>query len=248
MNVKIIVAAHKPYQMPKDPAYLPLHVGREGKRGIGFNGDNTGENISAKNYNYCELTGLYWAWKNLKDAEAIGLVHYRRHFVSQKNRQGKKWQRILTGEEIEKLMSEYDIIVPHKRHYFIETNESQYEHAHPKEDWEKMLVLVREQNPEYSLNLDRMCNSTSGYKFNMFIMKREALDDYCSWLFPILEKVEESQLEKNRILGHISERMFDVWLYSNENKYKLKEIPIQFMERQNWFVKGINFLWRKFNG
>jgi len=248
VNVKVIVATHKPYRMPDDPVYLPLHVGREGKKDIGFAGDNTGENISAKNCNYCELTGLYWAWKNLTDVDAIGLAHYRRHFVSTKNKHGEKWCRILTGTEIEELMREYDIIVPNKRNYFIETNESQYIHAHPKEDWEKMLALVREQSPEYSQSLDKMRKSTSGYKFNMFIMKRNALDGFCSWLFPILEKIEESQLEKNRILGHISERMFDVWLYSNKNKYKYTEIPVKFMERQNWFVKGWRFLRRKFNG
>jgi len=242
MKIKVIVAAHKPYQMPEDPIYLPLHVGKEGKESIGFEGDNTGENISAKNYNYCELTGLYWAWKNLTDADAIGLVHYRRHFASQKNK-GKKWERILTGEEIEKLMNEYDIVVPRKRNYFIETNESQYIHAHPKEDWENMLSLIE---PKYSPSLYRMRKSASGHKFNMFIMKREILNEYCSWLFPLLEKIEEKQIEKSRILGHISERMFDVWLYENEKKYKVKEIPIMFMERQNWLVKGMRFLGRKF--
>jgi len=242
MKIKVIVAAHKPYQMPKDPIYLPLHVGKEGKESIGFEGDNTGENISAKNYNYCELTGLYWAWKNLTDADVIGLVHYRRHFVSQENR-GKKWERILTGKEIEKLMNVYDIIVPSKRNYFIETNESQYIHAHPRADWEKMLSLIK---PKYSSSLYRMRKSTSGHKFNMLIMKRAVLDSYCSWLFPLLEKIEESQLEKSRILGHISERMLDVWLYANEEKYKFKEIPIMFMEKQNWLVKGARFLRRKF--
>lgn len=33
---------------------------------MGYIGDNTGDNISLRNPNYCELTGLYWAWKNLK--------------------------------------------------------------------------------------------------------------------------------------------------------------------------------------
>ena len=234
--------------MSEDPAYLPLHVGKEGKKSIGFEGDNTGDNISTKNCNYCELTGLYWAWKNLTDADAIGLVHYRRHFVSRDNKHGKKWEKILTGKEIEELMNEYDIIVPCKRIYFIETNESQYIHAHPKEDWEKMLSLIKEQNPEYSLSLDKMRKSISGHKFNMFIMKREILNEYCSWLFPLLEKIEESQPTKSRILGHISERMFDVWLYANERKHKFKEIPIMFMERQNWLVKGMKFLWRKLAG
>jgi hypothetical protein len=40
--------------------------------------------------------------------------------------------------------------------------------------------------------------------------------------------------------------MFDVWLYTNEGKYKFKEIPVKFMEQQNWFIKGVDFLWRKF--
>lgn len=245
MNIKIIVATHKSYRMPTDSVYLPLHVGREGKSDIGFAGDNTGDNISAKNSGYCELTGLYWAWKNLKDADVIGLVHYRRHFLSLENKSGDKWQRILSGPEIEKLMTEFDILVPHKRNYFIESNESQYVHAHPKEDWERMCAIVREQGSEYSASLDKMRSSASGYKFNMCIMKRNALDDYCSWLFPILEKVEDGK-EKKRILGHLSERMFDVWLYANEGKYKVKEVPARFMERQNWIVKGFRFLMRKF--
>ena len=72
--------------MPNDDMYIPLHVGAEGKKDkqgnpldLGYQKDNTGENISELNASYCELTGLYWAWKNL-DADFIGLSHYRRHF------------------------------------------------------------------------------------------------------------------------------------------------------------------------
>jgi hypothetical protein len=80
-NIKLLIAAHKQYQMPADSIYFPLHVGAQGKEHItGFTPDNTGDNISTKNPYYCELTGLYWAWKNL-DADYIGLCHYRRYMI-----------------------------------------------------------------------------------------------------------------------------------------------------------------------
>ncbi len=31
MDLKILIAAHKPYWMPSDPVYLPLQVGAEVK-------------------------------------------------------------------------------------------------------------------------------------------------------------------------------------------------------------------------
>ena len=45
--------------------YLPVQMGHAIHPGIGYIGDDTGENISERNGNFCELTGLYWAAKNL---------------------------------------------------------------------------------------------------------------------------------------------------------------------------------------
>ena len=80
-ELRIIVATHKPYRMPEGSCYLPLQVGAFGKPSLGpeYRRDDEGENISARNSSWCELTGLYWAWKNLR-ADALGLVHYRRLF------------------------------------------------------------------------------------------------------------------------------------------------------------------------
>ena len=78
-NVKIIVATHKKYKMPEDEIYIPLQVGAEEKESLGYEKDNTGDNISSKNSYYCELTGLYWVWKNCSD-DYKGIVHYRRFF------------------------------------------------------------------------------------------------------------------------------------------------------------------------
>lgn len=83
MDIKVIVATHRPCAVSTDPLYIPLQVGAAGKESIGLRRDDTGENISEKNPFFCELTGLYWAWKNLS-AEYIGLVHYRRYFAGRR--------------------------------------------------------------------------------------------------------------------------------------------------------------------
>ena len=114
-NIKIIVATHKKYQMPTDKIYVPVQVGAEGKELIkDYIPDNTGENISKLNPYFCELTGLYWAWKNL-DAQYLGLVHYRRYFTESKKipkEEDKKFECVLTKEQIEEKLKKVDVILP----------------------------------------------------------------------------------------------------------------------------------------
>ena len=94
LDIKIIIAAHKKYRMPQDDIYVPLHVGAEGKDSIGYQGDNTGDNISNLNPYFCELTGMYCMWKNLT-ADYLGLAHYRRHFCLRK----KKAENLFHGRK-----------------------------------------------------------------------------------------------------------------------------------------------------
>ena len=124
-SVKIVIATHKKYRMPTDLMYLPLHVGAEGKKNgdgkdldLGYTKDNTGDNISNLNASFCELTGLYWAWKNL-DTDYIGLAHYRRHFALK--RMGNLWDRVLTYEQLKPYLGKVKIFTPNKRRYYIET-------------------------------------------------------------------------------------------------------------------------------
>lgn len=248
MNIKIIVATHKAYWMPEDEVYLPVHVGAEGKDiDLGYIKDNTGDNISAKNANYCELTGLYWAWKNL-DADYIGLAHYRRHFSNGKLFAEKK-SRVISGEELEKKLSRCDILLPKPRNYWIETNYSQYAHAHHAIDLDTTREILTEKYPEYIQAWDSGMKRTVGHRFNMFIMKREKLDAYCTWLFDVLfeleRKLDISAYSKNdaRVFGFVSERMLDVWIETNG--YQYVELPYVFMEKQNWLIKGSAFLKRK---
>ena len=82
-KIKILVACHKSdTAIYQNDIYMPIQVGKalHANVELGFQCDNTGDNISEKNDSYCELTAIYWAWKNLKDIDYIGLCHYRRYF------------------------------------------------------------------------------------------------------------------------------------------------------------------------
>jgi len=247
MDIKIIVAAHKPYWMPSDSVYIPIHVGATDKKSIGFQGDNNGDNISFKNKNYCELTGLYWAWKNI-DAEYIGLVHYRRHFANGRLF-CKKQDRVIGGAQLEELLRSNDLILPKPRNYWIESNYSQYCHAHHAADLDTTRQILAEDYPAYLDAWDRIMKKTTGHRFNMFIMKKTLLDQYCAWLFDILFKLEKrldiSGYSDNdaRVFGFVSERLLDIWIETNHLRYCNN--PYVFMENQNWFVKIRNFIFRK---
>lgn len=240
-GLKIIVATHKPYRMPEDPAYLPVQVGAAGKPPIGdWQRDDAGENISARNPNWCELTGLYWAWKNLT-ADAVGLVHYRRHF---KGRDG-----IATGAEMAALLENTDVILPRKRNYFIETTRSQYVHAHHEEDLDVTREILAERHPEYVTAFDAAMASTKGHRFNMFAMRRPRFDAYCTWLFDILFELER-RLDISsyspydaRVFGFVAERLLDVWIATNGIRFT--ELPVLHLESQRWPRKIFAFLKRK---
>lgn len=249
MDVKILVATHKPYWMPSDSVYMPIHVGREGKTDIGFTGDNTGDNISTKNPYFCELTGLYWAWKNL-NCEYIGLCHYRRYFSTGK---GEKKERIMSRFDYERLLSMYDVVVPAKRNYYIETVRSQYEHAHNKRDLDEVQQIVHEKYPMYDRAFETVMKRKRLHILNMFAMKKELFNQYCEWLFDILftleKRIDISDYTpyEARIFGFLSERLFNVWL-EYHSTLAVKEVPVVFLEKQNWGKKIANFLLRKVKG
>ena len=246
-DIRIIVATHKPYWMPQDRIYLPLHVGRAGNAGFGLTGDDTGENISARNAHYCELTGLYWAWKNL-NADYLGLAHYRRHFAGGIC-PGARKARVLKESQVRRLLETEDVLLPTPRNYWIETNYSQYAHAHHAEDLDLTRVVIGERCPDYLPAFDTSMKRTRGHRFNMFIMRRDLADSYCEWLFDILFELERRldisaySANDQRVFGFVSERLLDVWLETNN--VRSRDIPYVFLERQNWLLKAGRFLKRK---
>ena len=253
-DVKVIIATHKKYYMPKDKLYLPIHVGAKGKENLGYQKDSDGKNISKKNPYFCELTGLYWAWKNLK-ADYIGLVHYRR-YLTIKKRFGKtteeKFKNVLKLSDVNKLLNDTDIILPKKRKYYIENLYDHYKHTMFIEPLDETRNILKEKHPEYLKEFDRLHVRTSAHMFNMFIMKKNILNDYCKWLFDILFELDKRMKDKeydsfhSRFYGRVSELLLDV--YINTNNLSYKEINFMNMENINWWKKGTSFLKAKFLG
>lgn len=255
-NVIIIVAAHKKYKMPDDKMYLPLQVGAEGKEGIGFQKDNTGDNISELNPSFCELTGLYWAWKNL-DTDYLGLVHYRRYFSLNKKKVKSAFDKVLTYDDIKPFVGKIKVFVPRKRKYYIETLYSHYKHTHYIEQLDKTREIIADTYVEYIESFDKVVNKTSGYMFNVMIMEKELLNEYCTWLFDILFKLKE-QIDmpelssfQGRFYGRVSEIIFNVWLdyQISDGRIKrdeIKEISCIYMEKIKWRKKIASFLKAKF--
>ena len=247
-TIKVIVAAHKSYEMPSDELYLPVHVGAAGKESIGYQRDDDGENISNLNPYFCELTGFYWAWKNLKE-DYIGLVHYRRHFAMD----GKT----LETAQIKPYLSKIKIFTPKKRWYVIETLKSHYAHTHYPEHIDITRKVIMVKYPEYQKAFDKALKQRWGYMFNMMIMEKSFFNDYCTWLFDILFEVYKivdcssyTAFEK-RYVGRLSELLFNVWLENAIASGKVKKnetMELAFDIEENMLVKVPAFLKAKFLG
>ena len=260
MDIKILVAAHKTCCLPDDPMYAPIFVGAAGKDpidGIALR-DDKGDNISEKNPYYCELTGHYFAWKNLS-ADAVGLVHYRRYlsvapwivrFFSS-DRMGL----ILNHDQAEKLLSKYDAIVPMRRNYIIESLYSHYLHTIGEDHLALARAIIAKDKPEYIPFVDEAYTNTWGFMFNMMILKKEYYDDYMSFLFPVLFELEKdidtdklSDFHK-RLFGRVSEVLFNAWVLKKRREgMRVKEIAYMPLDRENWIKKGSAFLSAKFLG
>ncbi|WP_312195415.1 DUF4422 domain-containing protein [Epilithonimonas vandammei] len=245
-NTKLLVCCHKKDIMLSDNIYMPIHVGKsQSQNNLDIQTDNEGDNISDKNFSYCELTGMYWAWKNLNNIEYIGLCHYRRYFDFHGQIKGLDSDMAFTTEkfnnlnfdltdEITDLLSKGFIIVPRKRviNYTLYVD---YCISHYSDDIRILEKIIHEKGQDkYIKAFDEiMHHNNKLFPFNMFVMPFDKFSAYCEWLFDILEEAEKrinisnyTTIQK-RIFGYMSERLFNVYLHANN--LKTKELPVIFV-------------------
>lgn len=228
------VITHKPFDYQLPDGYQPLLVGADfNKNPRHYLTDNTGENISSLNKSFCELTGLYWMWKNAPDKGNIGLVHYRRYFGTH-DFGGKKaalWhlKNIATHlvspasiHFLDNYLSDADIILSHPDILDEGSIRGNYQKHHHIRDLNRTRQIINELSPSYLHAFDMVMDGDKLSLYNMFYTSREVMDKYCSWVFPILFKLNETtdissyDSYQRRIFGFLGERLFNVWLAQNQ--------------------------------
>lgn len=246
-KIKILVCCHKPSELPHDKAFLPIHVGAAiSNMELGIQRDDqlngaSCDNISDKNRSFCELTAIYWAWKNIKkiypDLQYIGLNHYRRFFSFNEKRvtgsgipkdvktiQQYKFDMSL----VESSLKSNKVITTPKAHLKTSLAGS-YEHCHNSSDLRIIHDIVRDDYPEFlSTFNDVYLGKNFFYDCNMFIMPWDEFDSYCEWIFGILFKAEKLidisnyDTYQKRIYGFLAEHLWTVWVMHKQ--YQLKNL------------------------
>lgn len=183
--------------------------------------DNTGDNISDKNYFYVENTGVYWIWKNIKDAKYKGNCQYRRRF-----------QGIDENTDFDKIFENYDVICAKPYNYpknydYIpaRTVRGGYRFSHCAEDLESLRKVVGELYPEYRRWWNKYIEHGEDlYYSSGYIMKAEKYDEYCEFLFNCLDGwLKANNINSNEdLLKHVKQNTID----GKYIRYKMEGVDV----------------------
>lgn len=186
--------------------------------------DNQGDNISEKNGDYSELTGLYWIWKNKikrQDDTYYGLAHYRRFLE-------------LSEDDLLRLAdNDIDVVLPYPMPY--EPNiEAHHLRYLSDSEWDAVLHALEELQPDYSKAFKDILKQDYFYNYNVILAKKDVIDDYCSWLFPLLFRIEKindpnNDKEPNRYMGYVGETLETLYFMYNKDKLKIAHVGCRFL-------------------
>ena len=255
---QIFVISHRPLPLKLKEPLTPLYVGLGATKHSQIDlDDTTGDSISVMNPYFCELTGLYWVWKNwmpkLKETELIGFCHYRRFFSP--NGKIEKYEEI-ENLETDKLLlklqeSPNDVVLseqisfPIRQHWFSLSKKlrkiklpwkklsllEQYGLEHEPSD----LLLAMDLLPnQHRLNFEQYMHGGQFAPYNMFITSAEIANHYFEILFPWLLELQQKMDMTNRspyqarAIGFIAER-FCSYYFSTYHRPVF--VPVSFIKQ-----------------
>ena len=174
--------------------------------------DDEDDNISYMNRQFCELTALYWIWKNVR-MDYVGIEHYRRFFSISDN-----IFDIMKNNKIDVILPVPLCVMPSLK--------DNYLFRHMNKPWNDMLSIINNLYPDEYNNAITFFEESIYSPCNMMIARKEVYDHLCEWMFPILFEVsklngEVSDRYQNRYPGFMSERLISFFFEENKEKYKM---------------------------
>jgi hypothetical protein len=238
-QMAIYVVSHKKIDDKFPEGYRTIIVDANVNKVTGDCYDNIGDNISSKNGSYCELTALYWLWKNSKD-DYIGIDHYRRFFMNGDN--------LLSAGKAAEIVKNGTVIVPKIEKFGQNIGTKYWTTSGYKSDLTVIREAISKYSPEYSHDYDVIMNQNKLHCYNMLVMNKEMYDAYCEWLFNVLTIVEAKLDAQHRgaddrngyyrrVYGFMSERLLNVYLL--HNRINIIELPVKFTGQQPNFVNRV---------
>lgn len=209
-----------------EPWICPLHVGhRKRDLKISCMYDDLGRSISDRNSVFAEMTGAYWVWKNVSGADYKGLCHYRRHFI-------------ISEDEIRSLdKNNVDVILTTPRFIPYGVGDMFLAETPVKMPvFETMFRAVSECFPEDKKILMDYLKTCFYYPNNMVIARNDIYDSYCEWVFRILFRMSEIELETgyghtdDRHIAYAAELLTSFYFIKNRNKYRITVTDYQFYQ------------------
>lgn len=236
--MKIYVVTHKrvDYKLPEDYFYIQVNAVNN-QIFCELNDALGADNISDKNPYYCELTAAYWVWKNDVLSEVVGLAHYRRFLTT--NRFSSSSKLFLTSPKVDKLLKKFDFISTKQYKTNCTVKEHLLENVRER-DFNLLKGVIGEKYPEYSESFDKVFSGHKSYLLNMFICKKQIWDNYCRWLFSILNEMDTMvdmtgyTTQEKRLYGFLAERLFSVYVL--KNGYKVKSFPTHIVGESKWRI------------
>ena len=238
-SIKIFVAAHKPTVKYGGTLFQLIHVGAalhpevEIENSVRDNG--LPDNLSAKNDIYCELTALYYMWKNVHDVANIGLCHYRRYFVTKSQLTKHPERLVVPAQKLADDLSDCDIIlgIPGRKNgptngFF--TNPLDVPEFCV---YRNILPSLKKLYPDYAEDYyNEFFLPTMSY-CNMMVCSKALFDEYCEFLFSVLFDAEKRWKECGigvapREMGYISEYLLNTWV--RHRHLRVKYYPIGLFE------------------
>ncbi|MCR5785340.1 MAG: DUF4422 domain-containing protein [Eubacterium sp.] len=197
------------------PWIKPLQLGAAlSERTVADITDDCGENISALNRSFAEMTGAYWIWKNENSLKYKGLCHYRRHFVFE--------------AEDDFCCGEADVILTTPRYvpggveemFLVETPVKKPVMEALKKSTAKLYGEDVKKKLEKYLKENFYCPN------NMAVAKNEIYNSYCKFVFPILfemKKQDEKAVyghEGDRHIAYAAELLTSFYFYFHKDEFK----------------------------